>query len=73
MEGWIVWANDQRGEPRELTLPAGFVGYDVYGRLQFDARDEPVVIRLQESLNPHLGGETVIAFRLSGNEWFALT
>ncbi len=73
LEGWIIWANDQRGEPREITLPPGFVGYDVYGRLQFDARNEPVVFRLQESSNPHLGGETVIVFRVTGNEWFALT
>ena len=72
LEGWFVWVNDQRGQPREFTLPPGFVGYDVYGRMQFDARDEPQVVRLQESLNPHVGGDTFIFFRLTGNTLFPL-
>ena len=72
LEGWVVWVNDQRGQPRELTLPPGYLGYDVYGRLQFDARQEPVTIRLNESLNRHFGGDTFIFFRLSGGEPFPL-
>lgn len=72
LEGWVVWVNDQRGEPREFTLPPGFVGYDVYGRLQFDARREPVAVRLAESQNRHLGGDTFICFRLTGSEPFPL-
>ncbi|MCY4437099.1 MAG: hypothetical protein OXE05_07170 [Chloroflexi bacterium] len=72
LEGWFVWANDRRGLPREFTLPPGFVGYDVYGRMQYAARDEPQVVRLHESLNPHIGGETFIFFRLTGNTAFPL-
>ena len=72
LEGWIVWVNDRRGEPREFTLPPGFVGYDVSGRLQFDARHAPQAIFLEESLNPHVGGDTFIFFRLSGNTPFPL-
>lgn len=72
LEGWIVWVADRRGQPREFTLPPGFVGYDVYGRLQYDARHEPQDVRLQESLNPHVGGDTFIFFRLAGNSPFPL-
>lgn len=68
LECWIVWVNDQRGQPREIVLPQGYLGYDVYGRLQFDSRREPMTVRLEESLNPHLGGDTVILFRLTGSE-----
>ncbi len=70
LEGWVVWANDQRGQPRQFILPPGFVGYDVYGRLQIDARHEPHVIELQQSLNPHVGGDTYIFFRLTGDSPF---
>jgi hypothetical protein len=70
LEGWIVWVNNQRGESREFTLPTGFVGYDVYGRLLFDARREPFTIGQQESQNQHLGGDTYIFFRLTGNTPF---
>ena len=72
LEGWIVWVNDRRGQPREFTLPSGFVGYDVSGRLHFDARHAPQAIFLEESLNPHVGGDTFIFFRLSGNTPFPL-
>ncbi len=72
LEGWMVWLNDQRGENRELTLPAGFVGYDVYGRLQVDARDAATTVRLAESLSPHVGGDTYVFFRLTGDRPFPL-
>ena len=72
LEGWIVWVHDQRGEPREFTLPPGFVGYDIYGRMQSDARQEPQVVHLAESRNPHVGGDTSIFFRLTGNSPFPL-
>lgn len=72
LEGWIVWVNDRRGKSRGFTLPPGFVGYDVYGSLQFDARLEPQEVRLEESLNPHVGGDTFIFFRLTGITPFPL-
>jgi len=68
LEGWIVWMNTQADGPRPFTIPQGYVAFDESGTLVVDARDQPVTRHLQPARDVHLGGETLLLFRLSGRQ-----